>query len=742
MDSSRRDFLRVAAATGGVFCLEILSPAFARVRGALREEVTAWLLVETDNSIVVRVARPEIGQGSQTGTAMLVAEELDCDWSRVRTEFVSFTENLRRGGLWGPLNTGNSDSIRASQAYLRMAGATAREMLITAATQRWGVKRDTCQVSAGVIRHVPSGRTLTFGQVASDAAKLPVPKDVKLKDPKDWKLIGSPRQRLDLEDKVRGRPVFGVDVEVDGLLHASIAICPVFGGKLGAIANRDAVARRRGVRKIVELPNAVAVVADNWWRADEALRALRVTWDSGENRAVSSDSIATYLKAGLEEPHMPVARSNGQINKALTGAKKVLQADYYTPLLNHATMEPQVCTARISGSRVDLWPSTQDIEGAAKAAADTAGVSIDDVTLHRVQVGGGFGRRGYHDVVEYAVGIAKEIPRTAVKLMWSRAQDMQHCFFRPPSMVRMKAGLDAEGRWNACSVRVSAPSIYATRFPERFEKSRLDSYACSSFVDSPYAIPHMFVDYAMRDLAVPIGYWRSVYHSQNPFVRECFVDEVASAARKDPYRFRRDLLTAVGWRGLGPVDIAKSAWRAWVGRDHLQRHLGVLDAAAKAARWGEAKVAGLQQGIALADGNGSYVAAVVELSVTSSRQIDIKRVILALDSGYVVNPDSAKAQIEGGVIFALTAALFGENLVSNGRIAETNFHDYRMMLLAQAPPIESVLVPSGGFWGGVGEPPVMPIAPALVNAIAAATGVRIRDMPLKNHGFSLKQSAY
>lgn len=715
---ARRGFLKAIAAAGGALCLELTLPPSARAenRGA---EITVWLLVYPDNTVRMRVARSEMGQGSMTGLPMLIAEELECDWNRVRVEYVPVAEHIRRDRAWGNMATGGSISIRGSHSVLRSAGAAAREMLIAAAAQRWNVDTAACRAAGSVITHAASGRTLTYGDVAEAASRLTPPGNVKLKDPKDWKLIGRPIRRVDLRDKVLGKPVFAIDVQLPGMLHASLAQCPVFGGKLKSVGDKDAALQRRGVRKIVELPDAVAVVADNWWRADQARQLLRPEWDDGGNGSVTSDGILALLKADIAAEHASVARDDGDAVTVIARAPRRIEAEYFTPFLNHATMEPQTCTALIKGDRVEVWASTQNGEATAAAVATAAGVPLASVEVHKMQLGGGFGRRGaFQDAPRYAVLIARQMPGTPVKTTWSRTEDMQHCFFRPVSLARMSAGLDDKGRLVGWRTRIAAPSIAAGLAPERI-KGGLDLQACGSFADAPYAVPNMRVEYAMRNTHVPVGYWRSVYHSQNPYFRECFVDEVAAALGKDPYALRRELLAG----------------------EKTARNLRVLEAVARVAGWDTPAPAGLYRGIALADGYGSYAACVVELRIDRSNLIDLKRVIVAVDPGYVVNPDSARAQIEGNVVFALTAALYGEITIRNGRVEQGNFDDYRMMLLRECPKIESVLAPSGGFWGGMGEPPLMPVAPALVNAIAAATGRRLRSLPLSRHGFRLATAA-
>ena len=706
----RREFLKQSAAMGGALVIGFHLPGRALAESsaaAAATEVNAWVVVQPDDEVIIRVARSEMGQGSFTGLPRLVAEELECDWSRVRAQYASPAEHLRRNRVWVTMATGGSRSIRDSQDYLRKAGATAREMLIAAAAKGWGVPAGECIAENSVITHRPSGRKVRFGQVAEAASKLEPPQDVKLKDPKEWKLIGKPVQRFDLPDKVMGKPVFGIDVQVPGMAYAAIAQCPVFGGKLKG-ADAEKVRKMRGVLQVVPLEDAVAVVADNWWRAQQALKALPVQWEPGEGAKVSSASIQAFLRSGLDQADSPAARNDGDVGKAFAYAKKTVEAEYYAPYLNHATMEPMNCTAAVKGDRVEVWVPTQNGEASLASAAEAAGVPLANVEVHKTHLGGGFGRRGaFQDYVRQAVAIAKAAGKP-VKLVWSREEDMQHDFYRPASMARMKAALDANGIPVAWHTRIACPSILARVRPGEV-KGGIDPVSVVCFSDLPYAIPNLRVDYAMRNTHVPVGFWRAVGHSQNPFFRECFVDEIAQAGGRDPYQLRRQLLA------------------------HSPKNLGVLEAVAKAAAWGKPLPAGVHRGIAVQDAYGSYTAAVIELSVGGKGEVDIRRVVVAVDPGYVVNPDSARAQVESCVAYGLTAALYGEITIKDGRVEQSNFHDYSMMRLKDMPKVEAVLVPSGGFWGGMGEPPLACLAPALCNAVFAATGKRIRSLPLKNH---------
>jgi isoquinoline 1-oxidoreductase beta subunit len=581
-------------------------------------------------------------------------------------------------------------------------------MLVNAAAARWKVPVAECTVDRGVIAHGPSRRTLRYGEVAGAAGKLEPPKDIVLRDPKDWKIAGKPVHRFDIPDKVLGKPVFGVDVALPGMLHASIAQCPVFGGTLKSV-DAGVAERMRGVKKVVREADFVAVVADSWWRADQALQKLRIEWDAGGNGSASSETITAMLREGLADPNLPQARTVGAVDTALKGAARVIEAEYSSPYLNHATMEPQTCTAWLKREGfLEVWTSTQDGEASMAAAAATAGLPLEKVEVHKMMLGGGFGRRGGpQDFVRQGVRIAMAMPDTPVKMMWSREEDMQHGFYRPASMVRMKAGLDAGGNLVALHTRIACPSILKVLMPRALGNGGIDFTAVRSFTDMPYAVPHQRVDYAMRNGHVPVGFWRAP-GQQNSFYRECFIDELAVAAGKDPVEYRRAMLK--------PDD-----------RNRL-----VLEAAVKAAGWGTPLPPGVHRGVAVSDGFGSYAAMVAEVSVGAKGTLKVHRIVVAIDSGHVVNPDTCRAQAEGNVIYGLGTIINQENRVKNGRIVESNFHDFPLPQISDMPRVETVLVPSGGFWGGHGEPAILPLVPAVCNAIFAATGKRVRSLPLKS----------
>ena len=711
---ARRTFLKQSAALSGAFVLGLQAGTSgtaiaAEASGA--PEVTHWIVIQPDDTVIIRIARSELGQGSFTGLAQLVAEELECDWSKVKPEYADVNMHMRRNRIFKDMSTGGSRGIRDSHEYVRQGGAAAREMLVAAAAQQWNVPASECNVSKGVVTH-PSGKTARYGELAGLAATMPVPAAPRLKDPKNWKLIGTSPARFDIPAKVNGSQVYAADVRLPGMLHASILQSPVFGGFLKRYD--DAAAKKMpGVKHIVSSEEWIAVVADNWWQANQALKAIKPEWENGEKGKISSASIMAYMREGLEAKEAPIARKDGDARSALAGAHKVLEAEYTTGFMNHCTMEPQTATAIYTADRLDVWVGTQNGEASAAAASESGGLALDKVYIHKMHAGGGFGRRGPHqDYVKQAVKIAKAIPGTPVRLQWSREEDMRQGRYRPVTLVKLRGGLDDKGNWVGWEVRQSDQSIAVTVYPQ-FVKDGVDQINTRVFRDNPYAVPNFTNEYMMRDLHVPPGFWRAVAHTNNPFYRECFIDELAHAAGKDPYQFRRPLLE-------GKKDQA------------------VLDAVAKAIGWDKPAAKGVHRGIAVVDSYGSFTAAAVELSVSKGSVIDVKRVAVAIDSGHVVHPDAVKAQIEGGVIWGLSALMFEDITIEQGRVVQGNFADYPLARIMHAPEVIPVLVPTGGFWGGVGEPPIGGVIPAMMNALFEATGKRIRSLPLRHHGFKYK----
>jgi isoquinoline 1-oxidoreductase beta subunit len=705
---SRRSFLKQSAALGGAFVLGIQGNA-ALAAGA--PEVTHWVVIQPDDTVIIRIARSELGQGSFTGLAQLVAEELECDWSKVRPEYADVNEHIRRNKIWKDMSTGGSRGIRDSHEYVRMGGAAARMMLIAAAAKQWNVPVVECRAENSVVIH-SSGKRLRFGELAALASTMPVPEKPPLKNPKDWKIAGTSPARFDIPAKVNGSQVYASDVRLPGMLHASILQSPVFGGFLKSYDDSAAKAMS-GVKHIVAGDDWVAVLATNWWQANQALKTIKVEWENGGKDKVSSETIQAYLREGIAQPSAPVARKDGDIDKAFSAAHKVLEAEYTTGFVNHATMEPQNAAALYTTDKLEVWVGTQNGEASIAAAADASGLPLQKIYIHKMHAGGGFGRRGPHqDFTKQAVKIAMAVPGTPIRLQWSREEDIRQGRYRPVSLVKLRGALDKDGNWTGWQVRQSDQSIAITVYPH-FVKDGIDQINTRVFRDNPYTVPNFTNEYVMRELHVPPGFWRAVAHTNNPFYRECFIDELAHAAGKDPVAFRRPLLQG-------------------------KKDLAVLDAVAKAIGWEKPLPKGVHRGIAVVDSYGSYTAAAVELSVTKGKEIEVKRVAVAIDSGHVVHPDAVKAQIEGGVLWGLSAIMSEEITIEKGAVKQSNFHDYPLARISVKPEIIPVLVPTGDFWGGVGEPPIGGVMPALINALFSATGQRIRSLPLKHHGYSYK----
>ncbi len=718
MQLARRSFIASAAVAGGGFALGWRIPAgraFAQAAGAATgSEVGIWAVIQPDDTTIVRIARSEMGQGTLTGLAQLVADELDCDWKFVRAEYVSPQDNLAHKRAWGDMSTGGSRGIRGSVDNVRKGGAAARAMLIEAAAQSWGVPATECTAASSVITHTPSGRTLRYGEVAAAAAKLPVPADVKLKTPAEWKIIGKAVKRLDTVDKLSGKQVFAIDVQLPDMLNAAIAQCPVFGGKLKSF-DADKIKAMAGVRQVVAVDdNAVAVVADKWYQAKTALAALPIVWDEGAGANVDSAEIAELLKAGLDAKEAAIGQQHGEVAAALAGAAKQVEAVYAAPFLAHATMEPMNCTAKFADGKVEIWVASQNGDASLAAAAEAAGIKLADVKVNKLHLGGGFGRRGQQDYTRQAVLIAKQVPGRPVKLIWSREEDTQHDFYRPITQCKLTGGLDADGNVVALHARLSGQSILAYLAPQRMENG-VDRIAFQSWTEEEFGygtIPNLLIDHAVRNTLVPVGFWRGVNTNQNAIYMECFIDELAHAAGKDPLAFRRAMFT-------------KSP-----------KHLAVLNAAAEKAGWGTPLPTGVFRGICQNYGYGSYTAAVAEVSVSSKGELKVHRIVAATDPGYAVNPQQIEAQVQGSFVYGLSAVLYGQITIAKGRAVESNFDTYPVMRLADMPKVETVIAPSGGFWGGVGEPTIAVAGPAVLNAIFAATGKRIRTLPLSLHDLS------
>ena len=711
---SRRFFLAGSAAAAGSLSLGFHVPSAAAAPAAA-PEINAWVVVQPDETVVIRIARSEMGQGTLTGLAQLVAEELGCDWSKVTTEYPTPGQNLARNRAWGDFSTGGSRGIRESYVAVRQGGAAARTMLVAAAAQDWTVSPGECRVEKGVIHHPASGRSTTFGKVAAAAGRMDVPKDVPLKDPKDWTIAGHPVKRLDTLEKTDGSQVYGIDLKLPGMLNAAIRDCPVVGGTVRSV-DAAAVETMPGVRKVVRVgDSAVAVVADTFWRAKQAVEALQIVWDEGPNAKVSSETIAATLKEGLDAPEAFVGNKAGDAVGALKGVAKVVEATYAYPFQNHATMEPMNATARWTPERCEVWTPTQNGEAALAATAEAAGLSARQCDVTKIHLGGGFGRRGAtHDWVRQAVLIAKELPGTPVKLIWTREEDMTHGRYHPVTQCRMRAALDESGNLTGLHMRISGQSILAGIIPGRLAPDGKDPVVFQGLNPGGaeaaigYTIPNLLIDHAMRNPPIIPGFWRGVNTNPNAIYLECFLDEVAHAAGKDPLAFRRTLM------------------------EKHPKHLAVLNAVAERIGWDTKPAAGVHRGLAQIMGFGSYVAAAAEVSVADDGKIKVHRIVAATDPGVAINPQQIEAQVAGSFVYGLSAALYGECTVKDGRIEQTNFDSYPVLRLDEMPKVEAILMPSGGFIGGVGEPTIAVAAPAVLNAVFAATGKRVRQIPARH----------
>jgi isoquinoline 1-oxidoreductase beta subunit len=718
----RRSFIGGSAVAAGGLAIGLWWPAGraqTQAASVAADEVNAWVVIQPDDTVVIRIARSEMGQGTLTGLAQLVAEELECDWSRVTTEYPTPAANLARNRVWGNFSTGGSRGIRESQDYVRRGGATARIMLLQAAANEWSVPVAECTAADSVITHGPSGRKTTYGKVAAAAAKLAPPGDVTLKDPKTWKIAGKPVRRLDTAPKLTGAQRYGIDLKMPGMLNAAIKDCPVVGGKLKSF-DAAAIQSRSGVKKVLRVGDtAVAVVADTWWHAKTALDALPVEWDEGPNAKLSSADVAATLREGLDAKEAFIGNEHGDVRAALASAARRIEAVYSYPHQNHATMEPMNATARWTPEGCEVWTPTQNGEAALAATAEAAGLPASKCDVYKQLLGGGFGRRGQTDWIRQTVAIAREMPGTPVKLLWTREEDMQHGYYHPITQCKLTAGLDEQGVVTALHMRISGQSIVASLAPQNLQNGRdnvtfqgLNPGGAESAFG--YAVPNLLIDHAMRNPPVRPGFWRGVNLNHNAIYVECFIDEIAHATGQDPLALRRKLLA------------------------QSPRHLAVLDAVAERIGWSKPAPAGRHRGLAQIMGFASYVAACAEVSVSQDGRLRVHRIVAATDSGHAVNPQQIEAQVEGSFVYGLSAALYGAITLKDGRVQQSNFNDYPVLHMDEMPAVETIVMPSGGFWGGVGEPTIAVAAPAVLNAIFAATGHRIRDLPLKNH--DLKQA--
>ena len=722
---NRRAFVIGTAAAGGGLALGIpFGGALAQsaVAGDLHEQLTSnelgiWVAIKPDDTVCIRVVRAEMGQGSQTGLAQLIAEELEADWSKVTTEYPTPADNVKRKRAWGNYNSSGSRAIRESHQYVREGGAAARMMLILAAANEWKVPASECTASNSTITHKASGKTTTYGKVAEAAAKLPVPEKPALKNPKDWKIAGKPLKRLDTADKVVGKMMYSIDYTMPGMLSAAIKDCPVFGGKVTSF-DAAKVSGMKGVKKVVQVDDkSVAVVADTWWQAKTALKALPIVWDKGSNEKVSSASIAKWLEEGLTAETKFVGNKAGDAAAAISGAAKKVEAIYSYPYQNHACLEPMNATALYTADKCEVWTSSQNGEAAYAAAIAASGLPADKVGVHRLMLGTGFGRRTRSDYVTEAVLIAKQMPGTPIKLLKSREEDMTNGVYHPVTQCKLTGALDKDGNVTGLHMRISGQSILAYARPEAMQAGAdpitfqgLNPGGAEGVLG--YDIPNLLIDHSMRNPHIPPWFWRGVNNNQNAIYLESFIDEMAHAAGQDPLVFRRKMMAK------------------------FPKHLGVLNAVAERVGWDKPAPQGVFRGICQHMGYGSYVAAAAEVSV-SGNKVKMHRIVAATNPGHAVNPAQIERQIAGSFVYGLSALFHGGITIKDGAVVETNFDTFGSIRMSEMPKVESIIMPSNDFWGGVGEPTIFVAAPAVLNAIFAATGKRYRTFPLKDQNLQI-----
>jgi isoquinoline 1-oxidoreductase beta subunit len=703
---SRRTFLTASIAAGGglLLTLKLPFPTPAAALAPASGDINAFVHIDRDGKVHLVMPYIEMGQGTYTSVPMLLAEELEVDLDQVQYEHAPPNDKLYANPLLGFQTTAGSTAIRGSFEPLRKAGAAARMMLVSAAATEWNVDPQTCRGENGEVVHVPTGRRLSYGALAEKAAALPVPTEIPLKARKDFKLIGKPVKRLDAPAKVDGTALFGIDAKVPGMKIATVAACPVFGGKLRNVDEAPAMAVN-GVHQVVKLEDAVAVVAQHMGAAKKGLAALSIQWDEGPNATLNTADIVSQLEEASKKPGA-VARNDGDVDKAMASAKTKLDAVYQLPFLAHTTMEPVNCTVHVRKDGCDVWVGTQVITRAQATAAEITGLPIERVAVHNYLLGGGFGRRLEVDFIAQAVRIAKQVDGP-VKVIWTREEDIQHDMYRPYFFDRLTAGLDADGMPVAWHHRITGSSIIARWAPPIF-KDGFDIDTVDGAVELPYALPNILVDYVRQEPpGIPTAFWRSVGPGHNIFVVESFIDELAAAAKKDPVEFRSALL------------------------DKTPRAKAVLKLAAEKAGWGQALPKGTGRGVSVQTTFGTYMSQVAEVAVSKEGDVAVRRVVCAVDCGIAINPDTIQAQIQGAIIYGLTAALHGEITLKNGRVEQSNFDNYRALHINEVPMIEVYIVDSDEAPGGMGEPGTSALFPAVTNAIFAATGKRLRKLPIK-----------
>ena len=711
---TRRHFVVASASAAGGLAISVAFPGFADAASigaqawgpeSTPNEINAFLAIDPDGSILIRSPHQEMGQGAITALPMIVAEELECDWSKVKVEYASPARNLREKNVYGEMTTVGSRGVRTSWQMLLQAGASARERLIAAAAQRWNVSPSDCEAANSKITHKTTGRSFDYGALAADAANIKLDKEPAIRTPDQFKLIGKRLARLDTPLKINGSAKFAIDTKVPDMVYAAVAACPVFGGKLKSVDDAPAKGRR-GILQVVKLENAVVVVADRFWRAKEALALLKPEWDVGAAGNTDSAQFAKLYRDTLDGP-MVSARNDGSVDDAFGKGGKLVEAVYEAPHLAHATMEPLNATVHLQPDKLEVWLGSQTPMGTIRQAAAASGLKPEQIVIHNCFLGGGFGRRSINDEMRQAILVAKEVGKP-VKLVWTREEDMTQDRYRPQAAVRMKAALGSDGMPTAFDAKIAVGSILRSTGINKVENG-IEAQAVEGFANIPYAIPSVRVGCMLKNTHVPVMFWRSVGSSQNAFFVESYIDELAQAAGQDPYKFRRTLLA-------GKSDF-----------------LGVLDTIAEKSDWGKPLGQGRGRGIAIHECYGSIIGQVAEVTVSQKGEVKVDRVVAAVDCGHVVNPGIVEAQIQSGVIYGLSAALYGEITVKQGRVEQGNFDEYQVVRLADTPKIEVYLALSGGKkWGGIGEPGTAATAPAVANAVFAATGTRVRSMPLKN----------
>jgi len=712
---TRRQFVVASASAAGGLAISVtfhgpadaasVGPQASGLEGASANDINAFLAIDPDGNILIRSPHNEMGQGAITALPMIIAEELECDWSKVRVEYASSARNLREGNVYGDMVTAGSRGVRATWQMLLQAGASARARLVAVAAQRWNVPETECEAADSKVTHKKSGRSLDYGALAADAAKIKLDREPPIRTPEQFKLIGKPLARLDTPLKINGAAKFAIDMQIPGMVFAAIAACPVFGGKLKSVDDAPAKGRR-GVLEVVKLDNAVAVVADRFWRAKETLALLKPEWDAGAAGQTDSAQFAKLYRDTLDGP-MVGARNDGNVDAVFASGGKIVEALYEAPHLAHATMEPLNATVRFDSGKLEVWLGSQAPMGTIRQAVAASGLKPEQIVIHNCFLGGGFGRRTANDEMRQAILVAKQI-RKPVKLVWTREEDMTHDRYRPQAAARLKGALGADGMPAAFDAKIAVGSILRSVGMSKVENG-VEAQAVEGFANTSYWIPNLRVGCMLKNTHVPVMFWRSVGSSQNAFFMESYIDELAYAAGQDPYKFRRALLM------------------------HRPDFIGVLDKIAEKGNWGQPLAAGRGRGIAIHECFGTIVGQVAEVTVSRKGEVRVDRVVAAVDCGHVVNPSIVEAQIESGVIYGLSAALYGEITIKDGRVEQSNFDSYQVVTLADTPKIEVYLALSGGKkWGGIGEPGTAPTAPAVANAVFAATGTRVRSLPLKN----------